>query len=77
MKREIQELFLKTFYWPALPSPGALRCATSARHVAVDNPGTKSQFPFITRLVIHSFSDSPFPEKRNNFKLAKHGYTVY
>ncbi len=55
-------------YWPALPSPGSLRCATSARHVAVGNPGTKRQYPFITKLDIHSFSDSPFPEKLKNFK---------
>jgi hypothetical protein len=68
MKREIQELFGKTLHWPAPPSPGALRCATSARHVAVGNPGTKGQGLFIKKLGIHSFSDFPFPEKRNNFK---------
>ncbi len=48
-----------------LAGPDALRCVTSARHVAVGNPGTKSQGPFITRLGTHSFSDFPFPEKRN------------
>jgi len=68
MKREIQELFRQILYWPALPSPGSLRCATSARHVAAGNPGTKSQGPFITRLGTHSFSDFPSPEKRNNLK---------